>query len=108
MKSIGFEGGDGDPYLYMKRDINGLIYVALYVDDNLLIGDEKAIDHTIKALKKAGLVLKVYDSLEDYLSCEIKFSKNGHSAWLGQPHLIKKLENKFGDQVMKLQRYRTP
>ena len=44
LKSIGFEGGDVDPCLYMKRDKNGLIYVALYVDDNLLIGDETAIE----------------------------------------------------------------
>ncbi len=41
----------------MKRDKNGLIYIALYVYDNLLIGDEKAIEKTIKVLKKAGLVL---------------------------------------------------
>ena len=52
--------------------------------------------------------MKVYDSLEDYLSCEIKFTTNSHSAWLGQPHLIEKLEAKFGDKVKKLQRYRTP
>ena len=108
LKSIGFKGGDIDPCLYMKRDKNGLIYVDLYVDDNLLIGDEKAIKETIKALKKASLVLKVYDSLEDYLSCEIKFTNNSQSSWLGQPHLIKKLKAKFRDKVKKLQRYRTP
>jgi hypothetical protein len=27
---------------------------------------------------------------------------------LGQPHLIKNLENKFGDTVMSLQKYWTP
>ncbi len=52
--------------------------------------------------------MKVYDSLEDYLSCEIKFTNNGQSVRLGQPHLIEKLEAKFGDKVKKLQRYRTP
>ncbi len=71
MKSIIFEGGDVNPCHYIKINENGLIYVALYVDDNLLIGDEKAIKETTKAPKKAGLVLKVYASLEDYLSCEI-------------------------------------
>ncbi len=29
LKSIGFGGGDVDPCLYMKRDKNVLIYVAL-------------------------------------------------------------------------------
>ncbi len=76
LKSIGFEGGDVNPCLYMKRDKNGLIYVALCVGDNLLIGNEKAINETIKALKKAGFVLKLYDSLKNYLSCEIKLSKD--------------------------------
>ncbi len=86
LKSIGFEGGDVDPCLSMKRDKNGIIYVPLCVDDNLLIGNEKSIEETIKVLKKAGLVLKVYDSLEDYISFENKFSKDRKSAYLGQPH----------------------
>ncbi len=90
LKSIGFEGGDVDPCLYMKRDENGLIYVALYVDDNILIESKKAINETTKALKKACLVLKLYDSLEDYISCEIKFTNNDQSVWLEQPHLIEK------------------
>ena len=29
-------------------------------------------------------------------------------AWLGQPHLIKKMEKKFGDKVMEGQSYKTP
>ena len=99
LKSIVIYGGDFDPCLYMKRDKNGLIYLALYVDDNLLIVDENAIEETIKELRKTGLVLKVYYSLEDYISCEIEFMNNGQSAWLGQPHLIEKLENKFGDKL---------
>ncbi len=52
--------------------------------------------------KEGGLVLKEDDSLEDYLSCEIKFSNDGHSSWLGQPHIIKNTENKLGDQVKKI------
>ncbi len=97
LKRIGLEGGDVDPCIYMKRDKNGVIYVALYLYDNLLIRDEKAIKETMKALKKAGLLLKVYDSLDDYLSCEIKFTNNGQSVWLEQPHLIDKLKEKFGE-----------
>ena len=53
-------------------------------------------------------MLKIEDELDDYLSCDIKFSSNGRRAWLGQPHLISKLETKFGEQVQKLQNYKTP
>jgi hypothetical protein len=50
----------------------------------------------------------VENSLADYLSCNILFNKDKTRAWLGQPHLIKNLEKKFGDAVTSLQKYRTP
>jgi hypothetical protein len=50
----------------------------------------------------------VEDSLADYLSCNILFDKDKTKAWLGQPHLIKKLEKRFGEAVASLQKYRTP
>ena len=108
LKIIGFIGSNVDPCLWMRRDKKGLIYIALYVDDNLLIGTQEAIDDTIEQLRAQGLVLKIENELDDYLSCDIKFSSNGRRAWLGQPHLISKLETKFGDQVQKLQNYNTP
>ena len=48
------------------------------------------------------------DDLSDYLSCKILFDKDKKKAWLGQPHLIKNIESKFGDMVRNLQTYRTP
>jgi len=108
LKSIGFVGGDVDPCLLMRNDENGLIYVAVYVDDNILIGTDRAIEDTVKRLKAKGLVLKETDNLDDYLSCQIMFSNDGQSAWLGQPHLISKLRKKFGDQVSGKRSYKTP
>ena len=56
------------------------MYVSIYVDDNAMIRDVEAIDDAITALKEYGLVLKVIEGLQDYLSCEVKFSKDkrGH------------------------------
>ena len=48
------------------------------------------------------------ERLQDYLSCKIKFSNNKKHAWLGQPHLIKNLENKFGGLVNDNQSHKTP
>ena len=53
-------------------------------------------------------ILKVYDNLNDYLLCEIKSSDDGQMARLGQPHLISKLQKKFGEQVKSLRTYKTP
>ena len=72
LKSSGFEGGIIDPCLYVKRSAKGILYIALYVDDNHLIGNKAPIDDAILALKNKGLVLKGVEGVQDYLSCEIK------------------------------------
>ena len=54
-----------------------------------------AIDDAIESLKSKELVLKIVKGLQDYLSYEIKFSDDKKRAWLGQSHLMKKLEKKF-------------
>ena len=84
------------------------MYIALYIDDNLMIGDISAIDNTIKAVKSKGLVLKIMERLQDYSSCEIKFSEDKKRAWLGQPHLIKNMQKQFGKLVQDVQIHKTP
>ena len=32
----------------------GIVYIALYIDDNLMVGDMAAMDDTISALKGMG------------------------------------------------------
>ena len=83
LKKIGFTGGDIDPCLFSKKSKKGLCFIAIYVDDNLMIGHNAAIEDAIRWLKKENLVLKVEDSLHDYLSCEVKFSKDMSKGWLG-------------------------
>jgi hypothetical protein len=108
LKKIGFKGGDADPCLYTKRSQNGIVFIGLYVDDCLCIGNTKMIDETIRLLTKEGLTLKVEDTLKDYLSCEILFAKDGKKAWIGQPHLMKNLIQKFGKIASTMQVYNTP
>ena len=52
LKSIGFKGGDVDSCLYANIDENEDIYVALYVDGILLVGNKNTIGETIKVLKR--------------------------------------------------------
>ena len=49
MKIEKFVGFTKFAFHVFDRDKNGLIYVALDVDDNLLIGNEKAIKHAPQA-----------------------------------------------------------
>ena len=100
---MGFVGGNINSCLYIKKSAKGIVYIALYIDDNLLVVDIKAIDDAIIAFKNNGLVLKVVERLQDYLPCEIQFSTEKKGAWLGQSHLIKNIEKKLVFRVTKLQ-----
>ena len=80
LKNSDFVGGSIDPCLYVKKSVKGIVYVALYVGDNLMIGNMAAIDNAIEALKKKELVLKIVEVIQDYLSCKIKFSEDKERA----------------------------
>ena len=44
--------------LYRKKQ-KGIVHVVFYIDDNLMMGESKAIKDSIKALTKTGFVLKI-------------------------------------------------
>jgi uncharacterized protein YdaT len=91
-----------------KRTKQGMVMIAIYVDDFLFVGNENLIKETIQGIVKWGLNVKIEDDLSDYLSCTTVFNKNKTKAWLGQPHMVRKIADKFGDMVQNLQTYRTP
>ena len=106
-KEFRFVGGNVDPCLNIKKSTKGIVYIALYVDDNLMVGDIKAIDDAIAALKNNGLVLKIVEELQDYLSYKVKFLMDKKRGWLGQAHVIKNLEKKYGKCVHDVQSHIT-
>ena len=67
MCKIGFNGGHVDPCLLWKQYEKGIVFVAIYVDNNLIVGHLEAIEDTINFLKKNGLVVKVEDDLKDFI-----------------------------------------
>ena len=106
MRQLGFERCKSDPCLFMKKDELGICIVLTYVDDNLALGTPRALKKLLKDLKQTEFTFTVEHTLKDYLSCEIEETRKG--LWLGQPHMMKKLNDKFGDEVSKLPTYRTP
>jgi hypothetical protein len=108
LRKIGFTGGYADPCLLSKKGKKGTVHVALYVDDCYCCGDLPEIECVIEDLKKNGFTLKIEKEMTDYLSCRIEFSSARDKAWIGQPHLLKKIREKFGSLVEKLPKYRTP
>ena len=69
---------------------------------NLMVGNHEAIDEAIETLQKYGLVLKMVEGQQDYLSCKVKGSTDKKRAWSGQPHLIISQEKNL---VNELQRF---
>ena len=53
----------------------------------------------IKDIEKHFKV-KIEGDLKDYLSCEIRFSEDGKKAWIGQLHLIMKMEKLFKEELI--------
>jgi hypothetical protein len=105
---MGFEDCACDPCLFKKQDENGICYVVCYVDDNLCIGDEKAIRAVVEEIPKHGLAVTVTENMDDYLSCQVIVDKDKTKAWIGQPHMVKKIISKFKDLISNLPRYKTP
>ena len=97
-----------DPCLFMRKDEFGIVIILCYVDDNFCIGHTKALRQMLKEIVLHGLNITVETKFTDYLSCEIKFSDDKTKAWIGQPHMVKKIEATFGTEVSGLQKYRTP
>ena len=108
LRKIGFTGGYADPCLYSRKGKKGTVHIALYVDDCYCCGDMEEIEAVIEELKENNFTLKIDKEMSDYLSCQIEFSKQRDKAWIGQPHLIKKIQDKFGEEVSKLQTFKTP
>ena len=52
--------------------------------------------------------IKIEENTNDYLSCEILFNKDKTKAWIGQPHLMRKIEKEFGPMVKGERKLKTP
>jgi Reverse transcriptase (RNA-dependent DNA polymerase) len=108
LKTIGFMQSYADPCLFIKKVKDSVVMLAIHVDDCYIVGQLEDIELVIEEIKKNNLKVKVEYNTKDYLSCEILINKDKKVAWIGQPHLLKRLESTFGNLVMGLQHYKTP
>ena len=108
LKKLGFVRGYPDPCLMTRINKNGICFIAIWVEDSLLVGQPKATQQRIDYLQREGFDLKLDGSLDDYLSCKITFDRKRNLEWIHQPNFITKSENKFGDCMKYLQVYKTP
>jgi hypothetical protein len=91
LKDCGFQGSLLDPCLWSKHINPGIVIIAIYVKDCLIIGDDSNINEVIEELKGYNFGLKVEDHLTNYLSCQIMTNLGDKTLFIMQPHLIKNL-----------------
>ena len=89
-----------DPSIIFKENELGVCIIIMYVDDMLIIGEKEQIQEFATKIQK-DFSVKIQHNLADYLDCEFHMNKVKTRGWLGQPSVIKSLEQKFGMRAMK-------
>ena len=95
-ESFGFQVGPADPCMLFKQNELGIC-----------IGKKEQIQEFTTKIQKE-FSLKIQHSLADYLGCEFHKNKVKTRGWLGQPSIIRSLEQKFGKRAMKERLSLTP
>jgi hypothetical protein len=103
-----FKENSVDPCLFSKFTKSGIVLVGINVDYFMVIGCDEDIGEVIKGLKGYGFGLKIEDFLTNYLSFKITMNWEKLEVLVMQPHLLKGLEDKFGEEVNNLRNYATP
>ena len=96
-----------DPCMLFKENELGICIIIMYVDDMLIIGKKEQIEDFASKIQKVFSV-KIQHNLADYLGCEFHMNKERTRGWLGQPSIIKSLEQKFEERAMKERLSLTP
>ena len=97
---FGFQVTPADPYMLFKENNLGICIIIMYVDDMLIIRKEEQIQDFASKIQKE-LSVKIQHNLAHYLGCEFHMNEERTKGWLGQPSIIKSLEQKFGERAMK-------
>ena len=105
-KELGFEKCLADSCLLRRTNGNGTVLVCVYVDDTMCVGDRKAIDELKKQLEQ-HFSIKDEGSMEEYVGCTVTRGNQG-TLTMRQPHLLRKIEKEFGEEVDQVRAYSTP
>ena len=88
---FGFQVSPADPCMLFKENNLGICIIIMYADDMLIIGKKDQIQDFVSKIQKE-LSVKIQHNLADYLGCEFHMNKERTKGWLGQPSIIKSLE----------------
>jgi hypothetical protein len=86
--SLGFVRSKVDHYIYSKEEGKNFIYVALYVDDMLLIGNNMNAIKEVKKQLSSKFDMKYLGAMNFILGMEIKRDRATRNIWLNHKKYI--------------------
>ena len=94
-----------EPCLLMQENEIGIIIISLYIDNALCVGDILAIEKFKKEIK-VYYFTKEEGAVNEYVGCMIK--RVNSAVYFNQTDLIKKIEEKFEEELNNVREYWTP
>jgi hypothetical protein len=101
MMGLGFTRSKEDHCVYSKLIGDHLIYLVLYVDDMLLIGNNKEIIQDVKTQLSSKFDMKDLGASNFILGMEIKRDRKKRKLWLNQRKYVETILQRFNMQECK-------
>jgi hypothetical protein len=105
LQKLGFKQTEADPGLYHLKGKYGPVYLAIYVDDGIIIGDKRDTEHyrdrILNVFSGRKEPLESKDGVEHlkYVGLEITRDRKARKIWLTQNDLVSKLETRFASYL---------
>ena len=92
---LGFKSCSYEPCLYIKHEGNSIMFIALYVDDLLIAGNDLAAILSVKDEFKKRFKMKDLGEASEFLGMQIKRDRDGGTLTLSQPDYIDTILERF-------------
>jgi hypothetical protein len=92
---LGFVRSRVDHFVYSKQVGNHFIYVVLYVDDMLLVGNNMDVIKEVKSQLSSKFDMKDLDDANFILGMEIKRDRANRKLWLNQRKHVEMIFQRF-------------
>ena len=95
IRGLGFTRSKPDHCVYFKLIGDHVIYLVLYVDDTLLVGNDKEIIQDLKTHFSSKFDMKDLGAANHILGMEIKRDQTKRKLWLNQRKYVETLLQRF-------------
>eukprot|EP00253_Pinus_taeda_P033780 PITA_33780 len=101
IRGLGFTRSKVDHCVYFKLIGDGVIYLVLYVEDMLLVGNDKEIIQDLKTQLSSKFDMKDVGAAKYILGMEIKRDRAKRKLWLNQRKYVETILQRFNMQESK-------